>query len=48
MPRRRRSRKLRFVSPDDPRIVATIGAVRPESSVNGYVLRYRQDDVFGR
>jgi GH15 family glucan-1,4-alpha-glucosidase len=36
--------RLRFLPPDDPRMVGTIEAVQEELSVDGLVLRYRKDD----
>ena len=38
---------LRFLSRDDPRLVATVEAVRDELSHNGWLLRYRTDDGLG-
>ncbi|MEO7325429.1 MAG: glycoside hydrolase family 15 protein [Dokdonella sp.] len=38
---------LRFLPRDDPRLLATIEAVRNELSENGWLLRYRRDDGLG-
>ena len=39
---------LRFLPPDDPRLHATIQAIRDGLSQDGWLLRYRLDDGFGR
>lgn len=39
---------LRFLPPDDPRLRATIQAIRDGLSQDGWLLRYRLDDGFGR
>jgi GH15 family glucan-1,4-alpha-glucosidase len=36
---------LRFLPPDDPRIIATVHAVADELSVDGLLRRYDPDDV---
>ncbi|HVU00534.1 MAG TPA: glycoside hydrolase family 15 protein [Polyangiaceae bacterium] len=38
---------LRFLPPEDPRILATIDAVRADLEQDGWVRRYRTDDGFG-
>jgi GH15 family glucan-1,4-alpha-glucosidase len=38
---------LRFLAADDPRLAATVEAVRDELSENGWLLRYRTDDGLG-
>jgi GH15 family glucan-1,4-alpha-glucosidase len=39
---------LRFLPPDDPRLHATIDAIRDTLSERGWLFRYRLDDGFGR
>jgi GH15 family glucan-1,4-alpha-glucosidase len=39
---------LRFLPADDPRLAATVDAVRKELSQDGWLFRYRLDDGFGR
>lgn len=39
---------LRFLPPDDPRLRATVQAIRDGLSQDGWMLRYRIDDGFGR
>lgn len=39
---------LRFLPADDPRLRATIDAIRDGLSQDGWLLRYRLDDGFGR
>jgi GH15 family glucan-1,4-alpha-glucosidase len=39
---------LRFLPPDDSRLQATIQAIRDRLSQDGWLLRYRLDDGFGR
>ena len=39
---------LHFLPPDDPRLRATIQAIRDGLSQDGWMLRYRLDDGFGR
>ena len=36
---------LRFLPPDDPRIVATVNAIADELTVDGLVLRYKVDET---
>lgn len=38
---------LHLLEPDDPRLVATIDAVRSDLEVDGWLRRYRTDDGFG-
>ncbi len=38
---------LRFLPPDDPRVVSTIDAMLRDLCVNGYMFRYRHADDFG-
>jgi GH15 family glucan-1,4-alpha-glucosidase len=38
---------LRFLSPDDPRMLATVNAVRNDLESRGWLRRYRTDDGFG-
>lgn len=38
---------LHLLDPDDPRLVATIDAVRADLEVDGWLRRYRTDDGFG-
>jgi GH15 family glucan-1,4-alpha-glucosidase len=39
---------LRFLPPDDPRLRGTVDAVWKQLSQDGWLLRYRMDDGFGR
>jgi GH15 family glucan-1,4-alpha-glucosidase len=39
---------LRLFSPDDERLRSTVDAIRDALSQDGWLLRYRQDDGFGR
>jgi GH15 family glucan-1,4-alpha-glucosidase len=39
---------LRFLPPDDPRLHATIDAIRKHLSERGWLFRYQLDDGFGR
>jgi GH15 family glucan-1,4-alpha-glucosidase len=39
---------LRFLPGDDPRLCATVDAIRDGLSQDGWLLRYRLDDGFGR
>ncbi len=39
---------LRLLPPGDPRVAATVGAIRTELSRDGWLQRYRLDDGFGQ
>jgi GH15 family glucan-1,4-alpha-glucosidase len=39
---------LRFLKPDDPRLLGTIDAIARELDQEGWIQRYRLDDGFGR
>jgi GH15 family glucan-1,4-alpha-glucosidase len=38
---------LRFLPPDDPRLAATVDAIRHDLARDGWLLRYRNDDGLG-